>query len=66
MQQELSNELMSKLGTLKDKLPDDIYVGRVKTLGPRKTWQAVIDWMIDTHPVTSEILKGTENDAGNN
>lgn len=63
MQQELSDKLMRKLGRLKIELPDDVFVGRVPQYGPRKTWEAVIEWAIDTNPEAIKIL-GKDGEDG--
>lgn len=62
----LSPDTNADLVEVRIKLPATIFAGRVRARGPRRSNDAVIRWLLDTHPVAAEILKGTGNDAGNN
>lgn len=60
----LSPDTISDLVEVRINLPADVFHGRVKQRGPRRSNDAVIRYLLDTHPVTSEIL-GKHDDAGN-
>ena len=67
MQQKFSDEVMNQLGKVKVALPADVFVGRVPQYGPRRTYDAVLRYLLETHPESIKILgKEQGNETGSN